>query len=60
MEHIFCNGIGPLIHWYINPNEKNDKYQSSLLNQLIKALKGAPPPRKHSVKAPDAIFTLMF
>ena len=55
----FFKGIAPMRHWYINPNEKNDKYQSSLLNKLINALKGALPPRKYSVKAPDAIFTLM-
>ena len=37
MEH-FLEGIAPLRHWYINPNEKGNKYKSSLLSQLTKAL----------------------
>ena len=37
MEH-FLEGIDPLRHWYINPNEKSNNYKSSLLSQLIKAL----------------------
>ena len=27
MEH-FLEGFGPLGHWYINPNEKSNKYKS--------------------------------
>ena len=30
MEHFF-EGIAPLRHWYINPNEKSNKYKSSEL-----------------------------
>ena len=37
MEH-FLEGIALLRHWYINPNEKSNKYKSSLLSQLAKAL----------------------
>ena len=33
MEH-FLEGIGPLRHWYINPNKKSNKYKSSLLSEL--------------------------
>ena len=29
MEH-FLEGIAPLRHWYINPNEESKKYKSSL------------------------------
>ena len=49
MEH-FLEGIAPLRHWYINPNEKSNKCKSSLLSQLIK-LNGALPSRKCSIKA---------
>ena len=31
MEH-FLEGIAPLRHWYINPNEKSNKYKSSLVS----------------------------
>ena len=31
MEH-FLEGIDPLRYWHINPNEKSDKYKSSLLS----------------------------
>ena len=31
VEH-FLEGITPLRHWYINPNEKSNKYKSSLLS----------------------------
>ena len=34
----FLEGIAPLRHWYINPNEKSNKYISTLLSQLTKAL----------------------
>ena len=34
----FLEGIAPLQHWYINPNEKSNKYKSSLLSKLTKAL----------------------
>ena len=37
MEH-FLEGIAPLRHWYINPNEKSNKYKYSLLIQLTKVL----------------------
>ena len=37
MEH-FLEGVAPLRHWYTNPNEKSNKYKSSLLNKLTKAL----------------------
>ena len=37
MEH-FLEEIAPLRHWYINPNEKSNKYKSSLLSKLTKAL----------------------
>ena len=37
MEH-FLEIIALLRHWYINPNEKSDKYKSSLLGLLTKAL----------------------
>ena len=30
MEH-FLQGIAPLRHWYINPNEMSNRYKSSLL-----------------------------
>ena len=30
VEH-FLEGIAPLGHWYINPNKKRNKYNSSLL-----------------------------
>ena len=36
MEH-FLEGIAPVRHWYINPNEKSKKYISSLLSKLTKA-----------------------
>ena len=38
MEH-FIEGIAPLRYWYINPKEKSNKYKSSLLSWLTKALK---------------------
>ena len=31
MEH-FLDGIAPLRHWHINPNEKSKAYKSSLLS----------------------------
>ena len=31
MDH-FIEGIAPLRHWYINPNEKSNKYKLSLLS----------------------------
>ena len=34
----FLEGIAPLRHWYINPNEKRNKYKSSLLSEFSKAL----------------------
>ena len=37
MEH-FLEGIARLRHCYINPNEKSNKYKSSLLIQPIKVL----------------------
>ena len=37
MEHLL-EGIAPLRHWYINPNEKSNKYKPSLLSKLIIAL----------------------
>lgn len=37
MEH-FLDGIAPLKHWYINANEKRNKYKSSLQSSLSKAL----------------------
>ena len=37
MEH-FHEEIALFRHWYINPNEKSNKYKSSLLSQLTKAL----------------------
>ena len=37
MEH-FHEGIAQLRLWYINPNEKNNKYKSSLLSELTKTL----------------------
>ena len=37
MEH-FLEVIAPLRHWYISPNEKSNKYKSSLLSLLTKAL----------------------
>ena len=37
MEH-FLEGIAPLRHWYINPNEKSNTYKSSLLSKPTKAL----------------------
>ena len=33
MEH-FLEGIAPLRHWYINQNEKGNKYKSSLLSSF--------------------------
>ena len=37
MEH-FLEGIAPLRHLYINPNEKSNKYIYSLLSKFTKAL----------------------
>ena len=37
MEH-FLERIALLRHWFINPNEKSNKYKSSLLSQLTKSL----------------------
>ena len=37
MEH-FLKIIALLLHWYINPNEKSNKYKSSHLSWLTKAL----------------------
>ena len=37
MEHLL-EGIAPLRHWHINPNEKSHKFKSSLLSKLIKVL----------------------
>ena len=37
MEH-FLEGNAPLRLWYINPNEKSNKYKSSRLRYLTKAL----------------------
>ena len=37
MEH-FLEGIAPLRHWYITPNEKSNKYKFSLHSLLNKAL----------------------
>ena len=37
MEY-FLEGIAPLKHWYINPNEKSNKYKSSLLSLITKDL----------------------
>ena len=34
----FLKGIALLGHWYINPNEKSNRYKSSLLSLLTKAL----------------------
>ena len=52
MEH-FLEGIAPLKHLYINPNEKSNKYKSSLLNYLTyQRLNGELPSRKCSIKAP--------
>ena len=39
MEY-FLEEIAPLRHWYINPNEKSNKYKYSLLSYLTKALTG--------------------
>ena len=50
MEH-FLEGITPLRHWYINPNEKsNIQFFSSELT--YQSLNGALPSRKCSIKAP--------
>ena len=38
MEH-FLKWIALSRHWYINPNQKSNKYTSSLLSLLMKALK---------------------
>ena len=35
MEH-FHEKNAPLSHWYINPNEKSNKFKSSLLSELTK------------------------
>ena len=35
MEH-YIEGITSLRHWYINPNEKSNKFKSSLLSELTK------------------------
>ena len=37
MEHL-VEGIALLRHWYINPNEKCNKYKSSLLSSITKSL----------------------
>ena len=50
MEH-FLEGITPLRHWYINPNEKsNIQFFSSELT--YQSLNGALPSRKCCIKAP--------
>ena len=52
MEH-FLEGIALLRHWYINSNEKINKYKSSLLRvNLPKPYNGALPSRKCSIKTP--------
>ena len=57
MEHLL-EGIAQFRHWYINPNEKSNKYKSSLLS-----LKGALSSRKYSIKVPakckTSIYVLM-
>ena len=37
MEHLL-EGIAPLTHWYISPNEKSNKYKSSLLSTSFKEM----------------------
>ena len=50
MEH-FLEGIAPLRHWYINPNENRNKYKSSLPSLTYQSLNGALPLKKCSNKA---------
>ena len=48
----YLEGIAPLRHWYINPNEKSSKYITSLLNYCTKAFyRDLPCSRKHSVQS---------
>ena len=61
MEH-FLEGIAPLRHLYINPNEKSNKYKSSPLSSLTKALtehflQGNVP---SSIKAPAKCKTSIY
>ena len=53
MEH-FLEGIAPLRHWYINPNEKSNKYKSYFSSELTnhQSLNRALPSRKCSIKEP--------
>ena len=51
MEH-FLEGIVPLRHWYNYPNEKSNKYKSSLQSKFTKGLNRALPSRICSVEAP--------
>ena len=59
MEH-FHEGITPLRHWYFNPNEKSNKYKSSLLELTYQSLNGALPSRKYSMNAPAKCQTSIY
>ena len=62
MEH-FLEGIAPLRHWYINPDEKSNKYKSSLLSYLTKALTEdflqGKDPLKHLLNAKPHFMSLL-
>ena len=46
MAH-FLEGIAPLRHWYINQNEKSNKYKSSLTKALMGHFVQGNVPLKH-------------
>ena len=55
MEH-FLERIALLRYWYINPNEKSNKYKSTYSSELTyQSFNGALPSRKCSIKEPDLL-----
>ena len=52
MEH-FPEGIAPLRHWYINQNEKSNKYKIFSSEVTYQSLNGASlPSMKCTIKTP--------
>ena len=64
MEH-FLEGIAPFWKWYTNPNENSNKYKSSLLSELTKALTehflqgNIPLRRLLNSNPPTSVYVLM-
>ena len=62
MEHLL-EGIALLKHLYINPNEKSNKYKSSLLSYgtralMVHFLQGNVPLHKTPAKCKTSIYVL--